>query len=123
MTTTKEILSDILNAHCLSTENTRKVYELSGIKAQLFNGKRNYYQIRNLLLRAISDEKAKEIINKMPFPFIGQYYGTEHLKDFVNNSLIKSRDYMFWIDNVLMETPKKRGYKILNHDDCGITYR
>lgn len=66
----KQILEDIINAFCLSTQNLRTAHELSGIKGQFFNGKRSNTQLRNLLLRAISNDKAKEIINQMPFPYI-----------------------------------------------------
>ena len=99
----KQILDDILNAFCLSSVNLDKVYKLSGINAKLYNGKRSNDQLRKLLLRAITNEKAKEIINQMPFPFI-------ETADKIFEK--QTRDCYYYIDNVLMELPKKRGYSI-----------
>lgn len=73
----KDILYDIMCAFCRDTENTDKVIKLAGIKARVFNGKRDWWTIRKLLMRAISEEKAKEIINAMPFPFVERYYRQE----------------------------------------------
>lgn len=103
MTQAKEILKDILDAFCLSTQNTNKVYKLSGIKSPLFNGKRNYDQIRALLLRAISEDKAKEIINQMPFPFISVHSGV-----WIND--ITKRDF----EEILVPLEKKKGYRMEN---------
>jgi hypothetical protein len=99
----KEVLNDIMNAFCLSSQNLDKVYKLSGIKAEFYNGKRTNEQLRRLLLRAINNDKAKEIINKMPFPYI-ETAGKIFEK--------REHDCHYFIENVLQELPKKKGYKI-----------
>jgi hypothetical protein len=99
----KEVLNDIMNAFCLSSQNLDKVYGLSGIKAEFYNGKRTNEQLRRILLRAINDEKAKEIINKIPFAYIETAD-----KIFEKNK----RDCYYYIENVLQELPKKSGYRI-----------
>ncbi len=99
----KEVLKDILNAFCLQSQNIDKVYKLSGIKAPIYNGKRSSDKCKAILLRAISNNKAKEIINQMPFPYIETAD-----KIFEKNQ----RNCHFYIDNVLQELPKKRGNKI-----------
>ncbi len=96
----KEILLDILNAFCLSTVNIEKVYKLSGIKGRLYNGKRSNDQLRRILIRAISNEKAKEIINKMPFPYIEKFYGN-YIKEDRNK----------WED-ILVPMGKKKGNRL-----------
>jgi hypothetical protein len=108
----KDVLLDILNAHCMTTENLNKAYKLSGIKASLYNGKRDYYKVRRLFIRAISNNTAKYIINNMPFPFIEDYNGTEYLREFIESkqhprSRIGRIDY--WINEVLIPIPKKAG--------------
>jgi hypothetical protein len=99
----KKVLLDIMNAFCLSSVNLDKVYKLSGIKARLYNGKRSNEQLRKVLLRAISNEKAKEIINQMPFPYI-------ETADKIFEK--QERDCHWFIENTLTEIPKKRGNKI-----------
>jgi hypothetical protein len=99
----KEVLNDIMNAFCLSSVNLDKVYKLSGINARLYNGKRTNEQLRKLLLRAISNDKAKEIINQMPFPFI-------ETADKIFEK--QEKDCHYYIENVLTELQKKRGNKI-----------
>lgn len=109
----KNILEDVMKAFCLSTQNLDKVYKLSGIKAQLYNGKRNYYQLRKLILRAITDDKAKEIINNMPFPYIETARG----------EYIRERKFEFWVDDVLVPLPKKKGYRMESmHHQYSIKY-
>lgn len=100
----KQILEEILNSFCLSSENLKKVYKLSGIKAQLYNGKRSNEQLKKLLLRAISEEKAKLIINEMPHPFIETYHGKEYLKEFIDGMIKKPKR---WEEEVL--SPIKLG--------------
>ena len=111
----KDILLDILNAHCMTTENLNKAYKLSGIKANLYNGKRDYYKLRRLFIRAISNDTAKYIINNMPFPYIENYNGTEYLREFIESKYppieqIGRIDY--WIDEVLIPITKKAGQYI-----------
>jgi hypothetical protein len=99
----KEVLSDILNAFCFESERIQQVYNLSGIKAQLYNGKRSNDRCKKLLLRAISKDKAKEIINNIPFPYI-------ETADKIFEK--REHDHHYYIKNVLQELPKKKGYKI-----------
>ena len=99
----KEVLNDIMNAFCLSSQNLDKAYRLSGIKAEFYNGKRTNEQLRRLLLRAINDDKAKEIINNIPFPYI-------ETADKIFEK--REHDCHYFIENVLQELPKKKGYKI-----------
>ena len=112
MKQTKIILDDILNSFCLSSQNLNRVYKLSGIKAQLYNGKRSNDKLRAILLRAISEDKAQEIVNKMPFPFIEEYKGTEELKEFINNTHIKSHHSGCKWEDILVPIEKKRGHRI-----------
>jgi hypothetical protein len=112
MTQVKEILKDILEAFCLSSQNMNKVYKLSGIKGQLYNGKRNNYQLRDLLLRAINEDKAKEIINQMPFPYI---------ETADRHSIKENTDT--W-ENILVPLEKKRGNRLeCVTQDYAIFYR
>jgi len=96
----KIILSDIVNAFCLSSQNLDRAYRLSGIKASFYNGKRSNEQLRKLLLRAITEDKAKEIINKMPFPYI----------ETANGNWIKTDTDNF--ENILVPLEKKKGYRM-----------
>ena len=100
MAQAKQILSDILNAFCLSSENLKLVFELSGIKGQLYNVTRSNEQLRKILLRAISDDKAKEIINKIPFPYI-QTANSQYIKENTDN----------W-KNILVPLEKKKGNRL-----------
>lgn len=107
----KDILYDIMCAFCMDTENTDKVIKLAGIKARVFNGKRDWWTIRKLLMRAISEEKTKEIINAMPFPFVERYYPQEaeaqkHYSPMVINYPFE-RDSVFFMEEVL--APIKAG--------------
>lgn len=101
----KDILYDIMCAFCLDTQNTNAVIKLAGIKANIFNGKRDWWKIRKLLIRAIPEEKAKEIINAMPFPFVERYYPKEaeaqkHYSPMVINYPFE-RDSVFFMREVL----------------------
>jgi hypothetical protein len=120
----KDTLEEIMNAFCMCSENIQKVYNLSGIKAQLYNGKRTREQLIKLLLRAINEEKAKEIVNKIPFPFIAEYHGTEYMKEFIDNTIITKRECGFWETNVLAPLKIKRGYRMENvTQDYATQYR
>lgn len=100
--TPKEILLDIMNAFCLSTQNLDKVYKLSGIKGRLYNGKRSNEQHRKIILRAITDDKAREIINQMPFPYIETAYG--HYE--------RERERLDYWEDILVPLPKIKGYRL-----------
>lgn len=111
MTQTKLILKDIMNAFCLSTQNLRRVHDLSGIGGNLYNGKRTNDKLRDILLRVIPEEKAKEIINKMGFPFIEEYYGVEGTKNIIDS--MHSDTGIKWED-YLVPLERKRGYRMEN---------
>ena len=112
MNTAKNVLSEILDAFCLSTQNLDRAYRLSGIKCQLYNGKRSNAQLRKLLLRAISEDKAKEIINKMPFPYI-EIADKHFIKENTDN----------W-ENILVPLENKKGYRLeCITQDYIITYK
>jgi hypothetical protein len=83
-TTAKLILKDILTTNIFRNLNIDKVYRLSGIKGKLYNGKRSNDKQSNILLRAINEQKAKEIVNQMPFPYIQCYKGRECLREHIN---------------------------------------
>ncbi|MCA6368267.1 MAG: hypothetical protein IM631_12180 [Cytophagales bacterium] len=119
-------LYDILHAHCLSSQCTDEVFRLSGIKGRLYNGKRDYWQLRNILLRAISEQKAREIINQIPFPFIQNYYpGEDDAQVFFSQSIQENRVSWFWMDDVLapLTTPKGTGRIESAITGCGTTYK
>lgn len=119
-------LYDILHAHCLSTQRTDEVFMLSGIKGSLYNGKRDYCKLRSILLRAISEQKAKEIINQIPFPFIQEYYpGEDDAQVLFSQSIQQIRTSWFWIDDVLapLTTPKGTGRIESAATGCGSTYK
>jgi hypothetical protein len=119
-------LYDILHAHCLSTQRTDEVFRLSGIKGNLYNGKRDYWQLRNILLRAISEQKARDIINQIPFPFIQKYYpGEDDAQVFFSRSIQTNRISWFWMDDVLapLTTPKGTGRIESVVTGCGSTYK
>lgn len=98
----KTTLRSILTAFCLSSQNIKKVQKLTGI-TNLWNGKRTTDQAVNILVRAIPDHKAKEIINAMPFPFIENYHeGESYAQSFFSAAIIQRRT-IFWINEVLSE--------------------
>jgi hypothetical protein len=103
----KEILKSILNAFCLQSENIKKVCNLAGINS-IWNGKRTTNQAVNILIRAISNEKARYIINSMPFPFIEEYSPIEQVtQDTLKHIHKPTRDSFFWIDSVVSPITKK----------------
>ena len=107
----KQILSEILDAHCLYSENRRKVIKLANLNSQdIFNGQNDYYQVRNTILNNLNDDKAAEIVNAIPFPFIEEYSPIEDKTQKSLNNLTGlidyyKRDSFFWIENVLLDIP------------------
>jgi hypothetical protein len=119
-------LYDILHSFCLASERTNDVIRLAGVKAKVFNGKRDYWKVRNILLRAISEQKAQEIINQIPFPFIQKYYpGEDDAQVFFSQSIQENRVSWFWMDDVLapLTTPKGTGRIESAITGCGTTYK
>jgi hypothetical protein len=119
-------LYDILHSYCLASERTNDVIRLAGVKATVFNGKRDYWKARNILLRAISEQKAQEIINQMPFPFIQKYHsGEDNAQEFFSRSIQQIRSSWFWRDNVLSPLTTKNGTgRIVSAvTGCGSTYK
>lgn len=105
MTKAKDILYDIMCAFCLDSQNTQKVIKLAGIKAQVYNGKRDWWKIRKLLQRAIPEDRARAIINQMPFPFIENYSPKEEEAQKRFGSIVINfpfeRDSVYFMDEVL----------------------
>jgi hypothetical protein len=117
----KQTLVDILDAFCLTTENRSKVMKLANIPSEsIFDGVNDYYQQREKILSLINEDTAKSIINQMPFPFIKDYYKDETKAqkaftpyfDILHRSNGFGQSSMYWINNVLCELPKKKGYQI-----------
>jgi len=123
--TAKEIIKDIIEAHCLYSQNQKKVMMLADINsAEIYNGGNDYYQIIDKILNKVSEEKAKEIVNQMPFPFMQHYYPTEEPTQNILNKIANlidynKRDSFWWIENVLSPLRKKGEIKSkITH--CGI---
>ena len=119
-------LHDILHSFCLSTQRTNDVIRLAGVKAKVFNGKRDYWKVRQILLRAISEQKAQEIINQMAFPFVRNYYrGEDDAQVFFSQSIGQIRTSWFWVDNVLAPLTTKTGTGRIESaiTGCGSTYK
>jgi len=117
----KEILYDILHAHCLTTQNTDKVIKLAGIPTSIYNGKRDYWMIRKMILRIVSEERARQIINAMPYSFIENWSRKEDKHKawiramFPEMFRITNLDtFTFYRDNVLQPLPLKAGYRMEN---------
>jgi len=117
----KAVLYDIIHADCLTTQNTNRVIAILGIKNLLY-GKRDYWHLRKLLLRVTSEQKAREIVNLMPFPFIEEYRKNERAAQiFFSAPIQQTRDFRYWVDNVLAPISKKgqriesrTGYRIIH---------
>lgn len=123
--TAKQILYDILHAFCMDTQNTNKVIKLTGIKGRIYNGKRDYWAIRKLIIRAITEQKAQEIINNMPFPFIEHWTPTEDKHKAWMDELFPSLDehetFEFYSKNVLCPIPMIAGQRMENTRGYSIT--
>lgn len=118
----KIILADILEAFCLKSENIKKVCELTGVKS-IWNGKRTQAQATKLLVRALSEEQAKDVINKMPFPFIGIYDPLERpTQGMFKQMFPPNRDSYYWIEDVLAPI-NKRGRILSSVTHCGIVIK
>ena len=111
----KEILHEILNAFCLVSQNTNKVRKLTGIEIEIPREGMYITEMHKIILSKITDEQAKDVINKMPFCYIENYSRTgDEFKEKVEKLHNKEKSCHFWIENVLSELPKKKGYAIEN---------
>lgn len=118
----KAVLYDIIHAHCLTSQNTDRVIKFLGIK-NIFNGKRDFWHLRKLLLRVTSEQKARDIVNLMPFPFIEGYHKNERAAQiFFSAPIQQTRDSDYWVDNVLVPISKK-GQRIESITGYGIFLR
>ena len=95
--TPKEILFSIMNAHC-KNHNFDIAIKILGIPMGKFVNN-TMTKCKEMLLDAITEDQAKEVINQMPFPYIETaigYYGNHY-------SGINS---IYWINDVLVQRKK-----------------
>lgn len=122
-TPAKAVLCDVLHAHCLYSQNIDEVIRLAGVSESIYNGKRNYSQIRELILRAMSEEKAREILNQMPFPFIEDWsWNYDKHQSWIKamfpdmNQVRGASTFKYFKDKVLRPLPAIPGYQIENSE-------
>ncbi len=88
----KDWLKQILHAHCLTHTNYKRVLKHVGIAESVFCGL-GYDAVADKILSLTNEDRARDIVNAMPFPFIETAVPV----------YTQERDSWYWIENVLAD--------------------
>lgn len=117
--TAKQTLKDIMTAFCFHFQNTQKVIKMAKIENP-YNGQKGHDEIVEFVLNQINEESAKEIVNKIPFPFVENYHPEERPTQEFFKNYAENRDSFYWTEQVLF-TDYKKGVSIISKiTGCGI---